>query len=107
METISSKKVDKYESLELDEMPTDIFINNYPNPFNPTTNIEFTLPEQSRVSLKVFDLLGREVADLVNEVKSAGEYSVNFDASELSSGVYIYQLQVGNQVYSKRMTLIK
>ena len=107
LETISSKKVDKYESLELDEMPTDIFINNYPNPFNPTTNIEFTLPEQSRVSLKVFDLLGREVADLVNEVKSAGEYSVNFDASELSSGVYIYQLQVGNQVYSKRMTLIK
>ena len=55
----------------------------------------------------MFDLLGREVADLVNEVKSAGEYSVNFDASELSSGVYIYQLQVGNQVYSKRMTLIK
>jgi len=89
------------------ELPKSIFLSNYPNPFNPTTTINYALPEQAGVTLKLYDLLGREVALLVNEVKDAGEYSVNFDASRLSSGVYIYQLKVGNSILSKKMTLIK
>lgn len=80
---------------------------NYPNPFNPVTNISFTLPERGFVSLKVYDILGREIANLVNEVKSIGTHSVNFDASFLSSGIYMYKLEAGQKVLSKRMTLIK
>lgn len=80
---------------------------NYPNPFNPITNISFTLPESGFVRLKVYDVLGREVANLVNEVKTTGTHSVNFDASSLSSGIYMYKLEMGQKVLSKRMTLIK
>ncbi|HKJ30830.1 MAG TPA: T9SS type A sorting domain-containing protein, partial [Balneolales bacterium] len=80
---------------------------NYPNPFNPTTRIAFDVPKKSEVSLKVYDMLGRKVATLVNQDKAAGHYTLNFDAQHLSSGVYIYRLQVGNKVISKKMTLIK
>lgn len=80
---------------------------NYPNPFNPTTNISFTLVERGFVSLKVYDILGRVVANLVYEVKSIGTHSVSFDASFLSSGIYMYKLEAGQNVLSKRMTLIK
>ena len=80
---------------------------NYPNPFNPSTNIKFTLPEQGNVSLKVFDRLGREVADLVTGFRSAGSYEINFDASQLSSGIYFYKLTTDNFVNTKKMTLIK
>lgn len=80
---------------------------NYPNPFNPTTNIEFAINEPGQVSLKVYDLTGREVASLVNSRMSAGEHTVTFDASNLSSGVYIYILQTNNVRLTNRMTLIK
>lgn len=80
---------------------------NYPNPFNPSTNIKFTLPEQGNVSLKVFDRLGREVADLVSGYRSAGTYEINFDASQLSSGIYFYKLSTDNFVNTKKMTLLK
>lgn len=80
---------------------------NYPNPFNPSTTINFGVPEQGNVRLEVFDMLGRKVSELLNEPKTAGRYSVNFDASQLASGLYIYRLQVGSVVLTKKMTLIK
>ena len=80
---------------------------NYPNPFNPTTKINFAIPKQGLVSLKVYDVLGREVANLVNEVKTAGNYIVDFDASTFASGVYFYKLDVNGFTDVKRMMLIK
>lgn len=80
---------------------------NYPNPFNPTTMISYQLPVSSEVSLKVFDMLGREVATLVNGRQSAGKQEVRFDASGLSSGIYIYRLKSGNEVLTRKMMLIK
>jgi hypothetical protein len=80
---------------------------NYPNPFNPVTKINFALPKQGFVSLKIYDVLGREVRNLVSEVKSAGTYSVDFNASEFSSGIYFYKLEADGFSDIKRMMLIK
>jgi 1,4-alpha-glucan branching enzyme len=80
---------------------------NYPNPFNPTTSIKYSVPSSEHVSLKVFDILGREIAVLVNEQKSAGTYTISFDAAELSSGVYFYRLNSGNNIQIKKMLLVK
>ena len=80
---------------------------NYPNPFNPNTVISYQIPVNSRVSLKVYDLLGREVATLVDERKAAGEHQVSLNASGFSSGVYIYRLKAGSFVNTKKMLLIK
>ena len=80
---------------------------NYPNPFNPTTKINFALPKQGFVTLKIYDVLGREVRTLVNEVKSAGNFTVDFNASEFSSGVYFYKLESNGFSDIKRMMLIK
>ena len=80
---------------------------NYPNPFNPNTSISYSIPENGIVSLKVFDVLGREVATIVNENQSAGNHTINFDASKLSSGVYVYTLYAGSKVSSQKMILMK
>ncbi|MEQ9309336.1 MAG: FG-GAP-like repeat-containing protein [Balneolaceae bacterium] len=81
---------------------------NYPNPFNPSSIIQFGVPNTSKVRLEVYDLLGRKVATLINgESRIAGRYNVQFNASNLASGLYIYRLQVGNNVLTKKMTLIK
>jgi hypothetical protein len=80
---------------------------NYPNPFNPTTKISFALPVSSFVSLKVHDILGREVATLVNEDLPAGEYKRTFDGANLSSGVYLYQLKTADYSSTRRMLLLK
>ena len=80
---------------------------NYPNPFNPTSTINYQLPQTGHVTLKVYDILGKEVATLVDEQKAQGRYSVNFDASRLASGVYIYRIQVNDYVSSKKMLLVK
>ena len=80
---------------------------NYPNPFNPVTKINFALPKSGLVTMMVYDILGREVARLVNETKQAGSYSVDFNASNLTSGVYFYRLEVNGYVDTKKMTLIK
>ena len=89
-------------------IPTEYALSqNYPNPFNPTTNIKFDLPKEGFVSLKIYDVVGKEVASLVNEVKSAGSYIVGFNGTELSSGVYFYRLESGIFVENKRMILIK
>ena len=80
---------------------------NYPNPFNPSTIITFQIPEAGLVSLKVYDLLGREVATLVDEHKTAGSYDVEFNASELSSGVYFYKINYWKFRTSKKDDLSK
>jgi hypothetical protein len=80
---------------------------NYPNPFNPTTKINFAIPRQGFVSLKIYDMLGREVKTLVNEIKTVGFYSVDFNASEFASGVYFYRLESESFSSVKRMMLIK
>ncbi len=80
---------------------------NYPNPFNPYTKISYALPKQGLVTLKVYDVLGKEVATLVNEIKNAGEYTVDFNASSLSSGVYFYKLESGAYSDIKKLTLLK
>ncbi len=80
---------------------------NYPNPFNPSTTISYQLPKNGFVTLKIYDVLGREVSTLVNEYKSAGNYKLNFDASNLSSGVYIYTISSADNLLSKKMILIR
>jgi len=80
---------------------------NYPNPFNPSTTIKYTVAERSNVAIKVFDMLGREVASLVNTVKDAGSYEVNFNAQNLASGMYVYSITAGNFNSSKKMMLLK
>ncbi len=88
--------------------PKEFVLNqNYPNPFNPSTAITYQLSAQSKVELKVFDILGREVSTLVNEIQNAGSYKVNFNASKLSSGIYIYQIKADNFIQSKKMMLVK
>ena len=79
---------------------------NYPNPFNPSTTISYQLPKAGNLTLKVFDILGREVATLVNENVEAGKHSINFDASNFSSGMYIYKLQSANFVQTRKMILL-
>jgi hypothetical protein len=80
---------------------------NYPNPFNPVTNIKFSIPVAGNVKLVIFDILGREVKTLLNDVKPAGNYVVDFNAAELSSGAYFYRLESGNFVETKKMLLVK
>jgi len=84
-----------------------VLFQNYPNPFNPSTGIRYSLGKPQFVSLKVFDILGNEIATLVNEEKLAGEYRVDFDASSLTSGMYIYTLHTLDKHISKKMLLIK
>jgi hypothetical protein len=80
---------------------------NYPNPFNPVTKISYDIPKQGLVTMKVYDVLGREVRELVNEVKAPGNYTVDFNGTELSSGVYFYKLEANGFSDIKRMILIK
>jgi hypothetical protein len=80
---------------------------NYPNPFNPSTVINFSLPKSSLVTLKVYDITGKEVKTLVNELRSAGRYDVTFDASNFATGVYFYTLETENFTQTKKMLLVK
>ena len=90
------------------ELPFDYSLGqNYPNPFNPVTKINFQIPSKGNVTMKVFNQLGQEVAVLVNKVMNAGSYSVDFDASKLSSGVYFYKLTTGGFTQTKKMLFIK
>lgn len=80
---------------------------NYPNPFNPSTTIKYSVPERMNVKLSVFNILGSEVAQLVNGTQNAGEYEVQFDASKLSTGVYLYKIEAGNYKATKKLILMK
>lgn len=89
-------------------IPTNYFLaQNYPNPFNPTTTIKYGLPKSGVLKLVVYDLLGREVKTLVNEFKQAGSYEINFNASSLASGVYLYRIEAGDFIDTKKLLLVK
>jgi len=91
-----------------EEQPKEFRLEqNYPDPFNPTTNIKYSIPNLELVKLKVYDVLGREVATLINEEKPVGNYEVEFNTTTLSSGVYLYRIQAGTFVETKKMVLIK
>ena len=93
---------------EVGEIPNKLaLLQNYPNPFNPTTQITFTLPQSSLVRLEVFDMIGRKVATLIDEVIPSGINTVPFNANGLSSGTYIYRINTGNLIITKKMMLIK
>jgi hypothetical protein len=90
------------------QIPENISLSqNYPNPFNPSTRIEYSIPQSGLVTIKIYDILGREVATLVNEEKQRGVYSISFDATGLSSGIYFYRIQFENFVQTKKLTLLK
>ncbi len=94
--------------LAVGNVPTAFGLSqNYPNPFNPTTSIRYEIRDMGYVSLRVYDILGREVAVLVNERKAPGSYSVEFDGSTLASGVYIFRLSAGPYVECRKMVLMK
>jgi hypothetical protein len=92
------------EVLNVDEFK---LAQNYPNPFNPSTTISFNLPQASEVTLKVYNMLGQEVVTLLNSRMSSGIQTIKFDASNLASGMYIYRLQAGSNIQTKKMMLIK
>ncbi|MGE5437263.1 MAG: T9SS type A sorting domain-containing protein [Syntrophothermus sp.] len=96
MEKRNSEKIKEY-----------YITQNYPNPFNPTTTISYSLSKSGSTTLKVFDILGREIITLVNEEKPAGSYTVEFNASNLSSGIYFYSLTSGSFTMNKKMILMK
>ena len=81
--------------------------SRYPKPFNPVTIIRFSTAERQFISLRVYDVLGSEIATLISDVKNAGNYEISFDAVNIPSGVYFYKLQAGNFVETKKMMLLK
>ena len=89
-------------------LPTEFALEqNYPNPFNPSTQIRFALPMDSKVRLTVYDMLGREVAVLADDVRPAGRHAVTLDATRYASGIYLYRLEAGTATFTRKMTLIK
>jgi hypothetical protein len=89
-------------------LPDDFFLEqNYPNPFNPVTKISFAIPLQEHVTIKVFDILGRQVEVLMSDIKAPGYYSINFNAADFPSGTYFYEIRAGNFVEVKKMILMK
>jgi hypothetical protein len=88
--------------------PSTYFLSyNYPNPFNPLTHISYSIPEYSKIQIKVFDILGNEIETLVNEHKTSGTYKITWNAAALPSGVYFCRLKTNGAVITKKMTLIK
>jgi hypothetical protein len=90
------------------QIPSNYSISqNYPNPFNPSTTIKYSVPKVSFVTIKIYDVLGSEVATLLNEEKPVGTYELSWSAANLSSGVYFYQLKAGSFVETKKMILLR
>ncbi|MDF1610640.1 spherulation-specific family 4 protein [Stygiobacter electus] len=100
-----SKLLTKVDEVQL---PSGFQLNqNYPNPFNPTTQISYSIPKSGIVNLRVYNIIGKEVAELINEYQNSGTYQITFNAQDLPSGVYFYQLKTGDYISSKKMLLIK
>ncbi len=100
--------INPVEPEELEGTPEEFELNqNYPNPFNPSTKISYSIPAAGNVTLKVYNVLGTEVADLVNSYHNAGNYKVNFSGSDLASGIYFYELRLGNKSITRKMILMK
>jgi len=101
-------QVTAVEENEIGELPTNYYLaQNYPNPFNPSTKITYSIPQSSKVVIKVFDLLGNEIETLVNEEKTTGTYEITWYATGLPSGVYFYRIQAGDFIQTKKMVLMK
>lgn len=105
-------KYDKTVDVKEEQLSSGLsfrLFHNYPNPFNPKTTISYAIPEKSKITLKIYDILGREIVLLENKEQSAGEYEIEFDASKynLSSGVYLYELKSQNFRAAKKMLLAK
>ncbi len=93
---------------EIEIIPEEFtLMQNFPNPFNPTTKISYSIPADGFVTLKVYDILGNEISNLVSEDKLAGNYEIDFNGSDLASGVYLYVLRYDNNMLSKKMVLLK
>ena len=105
MKVIVSPFVGIYENI-INSFTFNLY-QNYPNPFNPITKIKYSIPNQSSVTIKVYDILGREIETLINKEEKAGNYEINWNASKLSSGVYFYQLKAGEFIQTKKMLLLK
>jgi len=106
--SLDTLKVSGIERTELDYFPYEFFLNqNYPNPFNPSTTIKFSLPKSEYVELKVYSILGKEVAELVSNNLFAGVYQYQFDGSNLASGIYYYQIIAGEYKEVKKMILLR
>ncbi|MCB9250698.1 MAG: T9SS type A sorting domain-containing protein [Ignavibacteriales bacterium] len=90
------------------QLPNEIVLeNNYPNPFNPTTFIEYSIPNQTFITLELFDVLGKKIKTLVNEYKTSGRYSYKLDMSNYANGIYFYSLKTKNRVISKKLVYLK
>jgi hypothetical protein len=110
IEYILTNKFDEVMQVDdqISEIPTKYELyQNFPNPFNPSTTIKYSIPEDGFVKLAVYNMLGEEVAKLVSKVQKAGKYEVNFNASGLSSGVYVYRIESANFTSSKKLMLMK
>jgi len=93
---------------EQELLPTEFKLEqNFPNPFNPTTTIKYAVPQKSNVLIKIYNIAGEEVSLLVNEEKDQGWYSIRFNSTSLASGIYIYRMQAGNYISTRKMMLIK
>ena len=103
----SNEIINSNDDEHLDIPKTLNLYQNYPNPFNPSTNIQFSIPKTSTVSLTIFNAIGQKVATLVDSQLSPGTYTMTWDASRVSSGVYFYQLNSNGNVQTKQMLLIK
>lgn len=96
------------EQIENDLLPTEFRLEqNYPNPFNPSTTIQFALPKTSNITIKIYDILGREVATLIDEEYQPGQYKIIFEAGQLASGLYVYRIQAGDFRETKKLMLLR
>jgi hypothetical protein len=106
--TIKVKTGNTTSVLEREEEFKQIHLyQNYPNPFNPSTEITYSIPNVTQVKLSIYTVLGEKVAELESGIKTAGSHKVSFDASHLSSGLYLYRLEAGNKIITKKMLLVK
>jgi hypothetical protein len=109
-EYIMFNKFEEVMPVEKEEniLPSEYSLSqNYPNPFNPTTKIRYEIPEGSFITIKVYDVLGREIETLLNEEKPVGSYEVEFNAAKLSSGIYFYRLHANDFTQIRKMILLK
>jgi hypothetical protein len=105
---VEGSGIDKKALNPEEDIPNEYSLaQNYPNPFNPTTTIDYSIKSAGLVTLKIYDMLGTEVVSLVNELKDSGNYSVTFNASNLPSGIYFYNLTSGNFVATKKLIFLK
>jgi hypothetical protein len=102
-----NSQLSKKTGQELGKPTSYSLSQNYPNPFNPVTTIKYEIPNDGLVTIKIYDIIGREVKTVENAYKSQGKYSVIFEASHFASGVYFYQLKSGNYTSTKKMLLLK